>query len=77
MFRNSTIGYVFKSTDTLTIYKEIELDNVHFEHDTYDGIIGIHHVVFKNLVEFYNSSSIIMVNCVFEEGIIIENSGFH
>ncbi len=76
LFRNSTIGYVFKSTDTLTIYKEIELDNVHFEHDTYDGIIGIHHVVFKNLVELYNSSSIIMVNCVFEEGIIIENSGF-
>mgnify|MGYP005990990637 CR=1 FL=1 len=74
--RNSNIGLVYKSTDTLIINKDIELENVHFEHYKYGDLIGIHHVVFNNRVEIINSSSIIFSNCVFNEGLIIENIGF-
>jgi len=62
----------FSSTDTLTINKVIELENVHFIHQ--NGIEGqaLNHIVFNKEVYLYNSSSALFYNCVFNGSLEID-----
>jgi hypothetical protein len=64
--------YKFSNQDTLTINKEIELENVHFEHRNSDSGLALHHIKFLKPVTVINTASLVFSNCVFKEGLFID-----
>lgn len=63
---------VFNSTDTLIIDKEIQLNNVYFEHWYEDAGLAFHHLKFMKPVSIENTSSVMFGYCDFEKGLYID-----
>jgi hypothetical protein len=61
----------FSNKDSLIIDKEIELENVHFEHRFEDSGLALHHIRFTKPVVIIDVASLVFSNCVFDDGLII------
>lgn len=62
----------FSNKDSLIIEKEIELENVHFEHRFEDSGLALHHIRFTKPVVIVNVASLVFSNCVFDDGLEID-----
>lgn len=63
---------LFKTIDSISVNKEIRLENVHFEHWFEDGGLALHHITFKKPVFIENTCSVMFGNCDFEQGLYID-----
>lgn len=68
--------YEYKRTDTITINKALNFNNVHFEHRVIShGLDGSFNLIkFTKPVAFNNTSSLILENCVFQDKFKIKNT---
>ena len=65
---------MFTSKDTIIINKEIELENVHFEHVKDDVGQGLPFIIFNKKVSILDTTSLIFYNCVFKDDIELDTS---
>lgn len=66
----------FIRTDTITINKALDFNNVHFEHLVFSrGLYGgFGHIKFTKAVAFINTSTLVIGNCVFQDKFQIKNT---
>ena len=68
--KSSTWGktnYEFNRKDTLHVYKEIALDNVHFMGEDYNDNSGIYNIVFHEKVVIKNTIRASFISCTFHK----------
>ncbi len=66
----------FIRTDTITINKALDFNNVHFEHKIFSRSLsgGFGHIKFTKAVAFINTSTLVIENCVFKDKFEIKNT---
>jgi hypothetical protein len=64
----------FKTKDTLTINKEIHLENVHFEHVKDDTGQALPSLIFNKKVSILDTTSLLFYHCIFNEDIEVDTS---
>ena len=66
----------FIRTDTITINKALDFNNVHFEHLIFSRSLsgGFGHIKFTKSVAFINTSTLVIENCVFQDKFEIKNT---
>ena len=74
-FNSVTKEIDFIRTDTITINKELEFDNVHFEHyESTPNLKGVfNHIKFLKPVSFINTGTLTVQHCIFTETFKIDN----
>ena len=64
----------FGTNDTIVINKEIDLENVHFEHVKGDSGQALPYIIFNKKVKIYDATSIIFYYCVFNDDLELDTS---